>query len=211
MWVMHRIPRSFGALVGAFVLAACGGSTESSVVAEQVSADSGVEAVPVEQRGTAERGPVQPVVESHVAVDSGADGGVEPSPGTSADDASQPASDSGVLACPTTMPTDGAQCPCAFSCEYGNSPELRCNTLMTGSHGQWTISRAPATTGCDADAGSPVVDAGVGCPAVRPHIGTPCATANQSCDYDACEGNVNLECVGGLWEDAPIECGSQAQ
>ena len=74
----------------------------------------------------------------------------------------------------------------------------------------WVVEgRTPE--GCDADAGSPVVDAGVGCPAVRPHIGTPCATANQSCDYDACEGNVNLECVGGLWEDAPIECGSQAQ
>ena len=105
--------------------------------------------------------------------------------------------------CPVTMPEVGASCPCAYSCEFGHHEDVRCNTLMTGSHGQWSVSQPPATEGCG-DAGSVVTPPG--CPSVRPRIGTACSQPSQACDYGACAGNVNLACVGGSWEDVPLDC-----
>jgi hypothetical protein len=109
--------------------------------------------------------------------------------------------------CPPTMPDVGASCPCAFSCEYGASSLVRCNTLLTGSHGQWTVTQLPLDTGCEG-AGPSFPPPGGSCPSERPRIGTACSVPNESCDYGACTGNVNLLCTGGAWEDAPIVCGA---
>ena len=162
--------------------------------------------------------------------------------------------------CPTTLAVVDSPCPCAYSCEVGTDPDLRCDTLLTGSHGQWTVSQKPARTGCEttsapscgatfadvserqacpvegaacfypearcvcattcnaagkSEALGPLdltwccKDAGNrddGCPSVRPRVGSSCKVPTQACDYGACEGNVNLECVAGLWQDVPLEC-----
>lgn len=50
--------------------------------------------------------------------------------------------------CPTSLAVVGSACPCAYSCEVGADPDVRCNTLLTGSHGQWTVSQEPADSGC---------------------------------------------------------------
>jgi hypothetical protein len=41
---------------------------------------------------------------------------------------------------------------------------------------------------------------------MRPRIGASCATLGTACDYGACAGNVNVECVGWTWENVPIPC-----
>jgi hypothetical protein len=76
---------------------------------------------------------------------------------------------------------------------------------MTGSHGQWTVTQRPDDAGCIEPNGA---GPGANCPSDRPRIGTPCKRASEACDYDACNGGVNLLCTGGAWEDSPIECGA---
>jgi hypothetical protein len=161
-------------------------------------------------------------------------------------------------ACPLLAPEAGASCPCGFACEYGSDPDLRCNTLMTGSHDQWVVSVPPAASGCDTTqpticpatfalllaepfcdpqgeicvypearctcsrgCGSggtgdeinelrwccpDVLVSSPGCPLIRPRIGSACPVSGVACDYGACAGNVNLECVEGVWENVPLGC-----
>lgn len=46
-----------------------------------------------------------------------------------------------------------------------------------------------------------------GCPQPRPDIGTACSTPNQSCNYGACSGGVQLTCTsGGTWQEAVTVC-----
>ena len=46
-----------------------------------------------------------------------------------------------------------------------------------------------------------------GCPQPRPDIGTPCSDGNQSCNYGACSGGVQLTCAAsGTWQEAVIAC-----
>jgi hypothetical protein len=138
--------------------------------------------------------------------EAGSDAGAAVSPEPLA--AAQPAaSSSEAPGCPPAMPDPGASCPCAFSCEYGTSSLMRCNTLLTGSHGQWTVTQLPGEAGCEGE-GPSFPPPGGSCPTTRPRIGTDCTVPNESCDYGACMGNVNLLCTGGVWENAPIMCGA---
>jgi hypothetical protein len=45
-----------------------------------------------------------------------------------------------------------------------------------------------------------------GCPGPRPQIGEACSQAGLSCDYGACLGGVELECVDGQWQEQEVPC-----
>jgi len=47
-----------------------------------------------------------------------------------------------------------------------------------------------------------------GCPAVRPHLGSDCATEGQQCNYGECAyaGGVNLSCTNGAWKHVATPC-----
>jgi hypothetical protein len=44
------------------------------------------------------------------------------------------------------------------------------------------------------------------CPAPRPDIGSTCTTPDQSCNYGACSGGVQLVCKDGRWQSADTLC-----
>jgi hypothetical protein len=47
-----------------------------------------------------------------------------------------------------------------------------------------------------------------GCPKVRPHVGSPCPSNLQVCNYGECtyRGGVNLRCEGGAWIHIATTC-----
>jgi hypothetical protein len=45
-----------------------------------------------------------------------------------------------------------------------------------------------------------------GCPDPRPRIGSACTTSGLDCDYGACTGGVNVECVSGAWQQQNTAC-----
>jgi hypothetical protein len=44
------------------------------------------------------------------------------------------------------------------------------------------------------------------CPSPRPKIGSPCSDNGTTCDYGACEGGVELQCTGGIWQVVETPC-----
>ena len=46
-----------------------------------------------------------------------------------------------------------------------------------------------------------------GCPSPRPNIGDTCnAPSSLSCNYGACNGGVELQCKGGVWQQVEVPC-----
>jgi hypothetical protein len=103
--------------------------------------------------------------------------------------------DSGASGCPSAMPAAGTACSEATeSCEYGDDPQITCDTVMTCDGMAWQKTQSPATTGCSKQNPS-------GCPAtyaaVSGEMGQSCgpmvscyyAEARCSCEQiclDAC-------------------------
>jgi hypothetical protein len=83
-------------------------------------------------------------------------------------------------------------CPIAMSgttCDY---PEARCSCgqscgmLGVGDGAIWCCPDAPPEE--------------TGCPDPRPRLGTPCGSTMSVCDYGGCSGNVEEQCLDGVWQ-----------
>lgn len=107
-----------------------------------------------------------------------------------------------VAACPATYAdvSQGATCDPQANCDY---PQARCfcdvqcatlcETQVDGGPNEktwWCDVPAPPTT----------------CPVPRPRVGSACTAAGEMCDYGACEGNVAIECTGGVWTRTFVPC-----
>jgi hypothetical protein len=187
------------------------------------------------------------------------DGGSAGSDGNSGEDG-QPCVGGGIpcvsSACPSTPPTAGTICTTNnLWCEYGSSPNPRCDDLwqclgrdppytwhnmtMTstgicsppGAVCPVSYAVAMATSGncmteriCDYPegtclctsfpGGNPAINGPVwsciplsaGCPSPRPQLGSPCTTPGPLCDYGACSGGVDEQCIDGFWAIATVGC-----
>jgi hypothetical protein len=107
--------------------------------------------------------------------------------------------------CPAAMPSEGATCPCAYSCEFGTDPDVRCNTLMTGAHGQWTVTRHPDAAGCE----------GVHAPACPLEFaglapGGECILEGLACAYPEARCDCSAACDVGGSPTSPRWCCSDA-
>ena len=107
--------------------------------------------------------------------------------------------------CPAAMPYEGATCPCAYSCEFGTDPDVRCNTQMTGSHGQWTVTRRPDATGCDGMRGA-------ACPLEFSGLipGEACVTEGLTCAYPEARCSCTVACRVGVTGTSPRWCCTDA-
>jgi hypothetical protein len=94
-----------------------------------------------------------------------------------------------VATCPTEVPPSSGECPATgLVCSYGSTG---CNCVLGPSGAgspSWFCYQAPA-----------------GCPATRPHLGTPCEDSGQSCTYGDCYG-VFLVCSAGSWQVSQVTC-----
>jgi hypothetical protein len=111
-----------------------------------------------------------------------ATGWTHPAPGTC-----------GSSSCPLSYDsvTDGDRCDvpgsiCAF-------PKGTCNCA------QPSVLRGPATPSWDC------IDATTACRSPRPDLGTPC-TGGATCNYGACEGDIEIQCTGGKWQEVNTLC-----
>jgi hypothetical protein len=101
-------------------------------------------------------------------------------------------------ACPTgTCPAtyadvaQGQAClPQGLDCAY---PQGQCNCAFTVP-----VSNSGPVWQCSTPA--------QGCPDPRPRIGSSCTQPGLDCDYGACTGGINLECVDGTWQQQATAC-----
>ncbi len=90
----------------------------------------------------------------------------------------------------TSVP-NGQDCtPDQLSCAY---PEGEC--ICTTSFGG--LQKQTPAWDC--------FPASQGCPSPRPDIGTACS-GSQTCNYGACSGGVELQCVDGSWQTVVTPC-----
>jgi hypothetical protein len=210
----HASPRHPVALAFSLILAACGGSTSTLGSTDGGDAGNGGD-----DGGSSPLGPECPAATpasgtsctGSTACEYGSD------PDLRCDTVatctaghfvlSQPTSSS---SCATTNPstcpasyaalTQGAGSTCSpsgITCEY---PEARCSCEthcgMIGFEGDG----GPVSRWCCPDA-----PPGAGCPSPRPRLGSSCTAASDTvCDYGFCSGNVALQCVGGVWQEATM-------
>jgi hypothetical protein len=110
----------------------------------------------------------------------------------------------GVFMCPPS-----SDCPTSYSslssgmpkCPASDAPGIAEDLICSFSQGTCLCS--------DSDDGSPppggpywyCVPATAECPSPRPTIGSPCPTDGTECNYGACQGGVDIECTGGVWQE----------
>jgi hypothetical protein len=104
-------------------------------------------------------------------------------------------------------PPPGTPCPASYAFITTDDPKCS-NPGNTCEYPQGTCI-------CTSDPGGlPVADGPVwsctplseGCGYPRPHLGTPCHPPGPICDYGACSGGVDEECVNGYWAIAMVGC-----
>ncbi|HEY1695362.1 MAG TPA: hypothetical protein VGG39_24505 [Polyangiaceae bacterium] len=79
-------------------------------------------------------------------------------------------------ACPGSAPVAESACTGSFECEYGDDPDVSCDTVATCNSGRWLVR--PATQGC-------AISAGAGCPATYAALlqQSLCTPENLECAF----------------------------
>jgi hypothetical protein len=108
---------------------------------------------------------------------------------------------------PDACPPPGTACPASYAVADGDAG----GCAVEGNMREYP----QGTCLCTSDPGGlPVADGPVwsctplseGCSYPRPHLGTPCHKPGPICDYGACSGGVDEECVNGYWAIAMVGC-----
>jgi len=108
--------------------------------------------------------------------------------------------------CPATVPANGAPCsgPSPIGgCEYGDDPSYVCNMIaVCGGSSGWQLQDR-GQPWCGTTYSPPQAPIHPGCPATRPHVGTPCGPPCTSWGSGSCD-NQSMICDCGVWQ--LVEC-----
>jgi hypothetical protein len=100
----------------------------------------------------------------------------------------------------------GTVCPSSYAAAMGTSGNCMNERICEYPEGTCLCTRSPG--------GNPVMNGPVwsciplstGCTSPRPQLGSPCTDPGPLCDYGACSGGVDIQCVGGYWAIAMVGC-----
>jgi len=111
---------------------------------------------------------------------------------------------SGGWSAPMMMTCASGTCPGS----YGDVPKGQpCTTMgLDCSYAQGQCNCAPTTPPTGLGSVWQCTMPATGCPEPRPRIGSSCAMPGLKCDYGACHGGVQLDCMNGLWAEEFVAC-----
>ena len=119
--------------------------------------------------------------------------------------------------CPSTAPSAGSTCGAALSgdgCEYGDDPNLSCNTVATCSGGSWTVKASDGSPTCPTPAATgacPASYAAAQTTGACTQSGLACAYPQGRCECAEATGGpptVGPQKIEWLCDDPPSGCPS---